>query len=270
MKWVTDMKARYEKEAKQKNPKRVIALALTAVLLLGGIGVIAYPHAEQYLFAQQAKKDYEVFLETRQELTFDPASGSDTDIQQYPELYKLMQEYNEQLSITGQAGLTDPWAYEQTSFDLSEYGLEEDIIGYIEIPKIDVVLPIYLGASPDNMTKGAAHLSETSLPIGGGDTNSVICAHRNYSKAAQFTRLPELEPGDEVIVTNLWYSMIYRVTGTAMILDDDIDSLKIQDGKDMLSLFTCYYNGDRKDRFVAFCERADEQDAQYDDASERA
>ncbi len=249
------MKTRREKETKQKNPKRVIALALTAVLLLAGVGVIVYPHAERYLFARQAKQDYTAFLETRPEWSFGSAFGSAGDTQQYPELYRMMQEYNAQLAATGQAGLTDPWAYEQASFDLSEYGLEEDIIGYIEIPKIDVVLPIYLGASPDNMTKGAAHLSQTSLPIGGEDTGCVICAHRNYSKAAQFTRLVELEADDEVIVTNLWYSMTYRVTDTTTILDDDIDSLKIQDGKDMLSLFTCYYNGDRKDRFVAFCER---------------
>ncbi len=250
------MKAMHEREKKQNNPKRVAVLILAAVLLIGGIGAIAYPHAEQYLYVRQVDKDYEVFKETKQEMPFDTVSGSVGDIQKYPELYRLMQSYNEQLAITGQAALTDPWAYEQASFDLGEYGFEEDIIGYIEIPKIDVVLPIYLGASPGNMTKGAAHLSNTSLPIGGEDTGCVICAHRNYSKAAQFTRLVELTAGDEVIVTNLWYSMTYRVTGTATILDDDIDSLKIQDGKDMLSLFTCYYNGNRKDRFVAFCERA--------------
>ena len=166
-----------------------------------------------------------------------------------------MQEYNERIYENGQSELTDPWAYEQSSFRLDEYGFEENIIGYIEIPSIEVVLPIYLGASNANMAKGAAHLSQTSLPIGGMNCNSVICAHRSYSTATMFNRLVELKEGDEIIVTNLWYRITYKVTATATILSDEADKLKIQDGKDMLTLFTCYYQQNRKDRFVVYCER---------------
>ncbi len=280
------MKARHEKEknprhasglpCQSRSARRGIALALAVLLLLAGIGVILYPHAEQYLYARQIRNDFGVFTaERRQEQSAaarpetiqDPSDRSESSsqaeagpagyIDEFPELYERMLAYNEQLAESGQSALTDLGAYEQASFDLSEYGFDENIIGYIEIPKIDVLLPIYLGANTENLKKGAAHLSQTSLPIGGVDTGCVICAHRNYSKAAQFTRLVELEAGDEVIITNLWQTMIYRVTGTDTILDSDAQSLKIQDGKDMLSLFTCYYNGDRKDRFVAFCERAD-------------
>ena len=70
-----------------------------------------------------------------------------------------------------------------------------------------------------------------------------------------FKYLVDVEEGDMVYLSNLWYTMSYKVTGTAAILDDDMDKLKIQEGRDLLSLFTCYYQGGRKDRFVVFCER---------------
>lgn len=175
---------------------------------------------------------------------------------QYPELYRQMQAYNENLVLSAQANLNTKLAYEQPSFELSEYGVKDDTAAYIEIPAVGVVLPVYLGAGEENMKRGAVHLSETSLPLGGANTNCVIAAHRNYPNAELFTDLVDVEPGDEVIITNLWTTLTYRVVETATIYEDEVDKLLIQDGKDMLSLFTCTYTGERRDRFVVYCERA--------------
>lgn len=222
-----------------KQKTRLILRIISAILIVSGIGVIIYPHIMQSIYDRQTELNYEKF------------------IAQYPydDLYRDMVLYNEKIFDEGQVNLTDPWAYEQASFNLAEYGFDENIIGYISIPKIDVLLPIYLGASNENMQKGATHLSQTSLPIGGDNTNCVICGHRGYWGAEMFKHLVDMQLGDEVIVTNLWYSMKYIVADTMTIRDNELDNLKIQNGKDLLTLFTCYYQFGRKDRFVVICER---------------
>ena len=63
----------------------------------------------------------------------------------YPELYEAMRQYNENIYANGQSGLTDAWAYQQPSFDLTAYGIEDGVIGVINIPAMDIELPIYLG-----------------------------------------------------------------------------------------------------------------------------
>lgn len=237
-----------------KQKTRLILRIISVILLVSGIGVIIYPHIMQSIYDKQAESDYEEFIaQTEETVIIDDSPGTDFP---HSDLYNAMVAYNEKIFAEGQVNLTDPWSYEQASFNLDEYGFDENVIGYISIPKIDVLLPIYLGASNENMQKGATHLSQTSLPIGGENTNSVICGHRGYWGAKMFKHLVDLEPGDEVIVTNLWHSMTYIVAETTTIRDNELDNLKIQSGKDMLTLFTCYYQSGRKDRFVVFCERS--------------
>lgn len=247
----------------KKNRSRKILIWIAGFLLVCGISVLVYPHILRWLYDQQTHEDYYEFAK---KLPTHPDQEAEQGKENYPdegnipyeELYRQMQEYNKRIYENRQAELTDPWAYEQPSFNLTEYGFDENIIGYLEIPKLDLVLPIYLGASHENMEKGVVHLSQTSLPIGGENTNCVIAGHRGYYGAQMFQRLVELVPGDEVDVTNFWQTMTYQVTDTSTILSDEIDMVKIQEGRDMLSLFTCYYQQDRKDRFVAYCERSRE------------
>ncbi len=233
--------------------KSKLVRLLTAILIVAGIGVIAYPYTLQHKYTQQATQDYKSFVKKISQAPIVHAGQEQK--QEQDELYLQMLQYNNRLYENGQSELTDPWAYEQASFNLTEYGFDENVIGFIEIPKIEVVLPIYLGASTENMKKGAVHLSQTSLPIGGANTNSVIAGHRGYYGAVFFKYLVELKEGDEVIVTNLWESLKYEVTQTTTILDTEADKLKIKQGADMLSLFTCINQFGRKDRFVAYCQR---------------
>ena len=87
------------------------------------------------------------------------------------ELFNKMQSYNENIFNEGQQKLLDPFSYELPSFDLLELGFKDNIIGYLTIPKMEIEIPIYLGATQENMKKGAGHLSETSFPIGVNNTN---------------------------------------------------------------------------------------------------
>lgn len=139
---------------------------------------------------------------------------------------------------------------------LGRYGLEEEVFGIITIPALDLEMPLYLGATSAHMAKGAAHLSQTSLPIGGNNTNCVIAGHRVWNGAAYFRNVTVLQSGDTVIITNLWETLTYTVTATDIIEPYEVEKILIQEGKDMLTLLTCHpYASGGKQRHVIYCER---------------
>ena len=174
----------------------------------------------------------------------------------YTELLELMQAYNEQIWEEGQSGLVDAWSYEQAAVDLSGYGIEDGVIGYITIPAMDSEMPIYLGATEENMSKGVVNLGETSLPIGGENTNCVLAAHRGYSGIAFWREIEKIELVDYVYITNLWETLTYQVCGIEIIDPDEMDKVLIQEGRDMVTLVTCHpYRGHGAYRYVVYCER---------------
>ena len=178
----------------------------------------------------------------------------------YPELYQKMQQYNKDLYQNGQS-ITDVWSYSDQPFDLSAFGLtiQDAVIGYIEIPDMKIRLPLMLGASQANLEKGAAILSQTSMPIGGENTNCVIAGHRGWEGSAYFQYIENLKIGSKVYITNPWQTLVYECTGTKVIDPKDASSILIQKGKDMVTLFTChpYVLGGGPYRYLAFCERVD-------------
>ena len=120
---------------------------------------------------------------------------------------------------------------------------------------MDIELPILLGANKLNMREGAAHLTGTSYPIGGRDTNCVLAAHRAYSKAPMFRDIQKLQIGDDVIIRNFRETLIYKVVEQRIISPTDGDQLLIQEGRDLVTLVTCHPYGSDKQRYVVFCER---------------
>lgn len=112
---------------------------------------------------------------------------------------------------------TDTWTNTATAVsdkneqvDMSFYGIEDNIIGFLEIPDLDLELPILLGANSENLAKGAAHLTETSYPIGGENTNCVIAAHRGYYQTEMFRNLDKLEIGDVIYIENFRETLTYE------------------------------------------------------------
>ena len=136
----------------------------------------------------------------------------------FSELLSDMEYYNQRIAAEKQCCLTGPEVYEQAALHLEDYGIDAHTpVGTLSIPAIALELPIYLGASRENMTRGAAVLGQTSLPIGGEDTNCVLAGHRGYRGIPYFRNLDRLEPGDEVILTNLWCVLRYRVVSARVI-----------------------------------------------------
>lgn len=181
----------------------------------------------------------------------------------YQSLYDEMVKYNQDLSDNGQ-DIVDAWSYEQQPFDLSNndlIGEEVPVVGYIDIPDMQIRLPLMLGASPENLEKGAAVLSETSMPIGGDNTNCVIAGHRGWEGSAYFQYVENMKHGSKVYITNPWETLVYECTDIKVIYPDDVGSILIQPGKDMITLFTChpYRLGGGPYRYLVFCERVDTQ-----------
>lgn len=163
--------------------------------------------------------------------------------QRIGEELKEAQEYNDYLRL-GSVVITDPFV------EGPDYPLEEKydeildvggngVMGYIDIPKIDVYMAIYHTTDDEVMQKGVGHLPQTSLPIGGQGTHAVLSSHSGLKKAKLFSDLDELEIGDEFYIHVLDDVLAYEVNQIKTVLPDDIDDLKINDNKDYVTLLTC-------------------------------
>lgn len=173
----------------------------------------------------------------------------------YDDLYNDVVAYNEKMYKQGQTGLRDVFDYEVPSFDLSDYGVSDDVFGAISIPKINVILPLYLGATYRHMADGFAQMSHTSIPIGGENTNAVIACHRGWNRMAYLRDVEMIELGDSVYVHNLWEDLEYKVVDIYVIEPDDLSILTIQEGRDLITLFTCHPYAVSTHRYVVVCER---------------
>lgn len=238
--------------------------ALILILYLAGVGVFAIPdlyHLANNLANRQVYREFEENARKASEekggtgAPDENPSDAGTDEEIFTQLYEQMTAYNENIFANHQADLSDPWSYEQSSFDLTEYGIEDNVAAVIEIPRMDVELPVYLGATRKNMERGAVQLGQTSLPVGGVNTNCVIAAHRGYRGIPMFRDIEALRPGDEVIVHNFWETLTYEVSEIQVIYPSDIDKVLIRPGEDMVTLLTCHPYTQHTRRYAVFCTR---------------
>ena len=258
---------RGQHSAARKGIAKNIAITLIALVFLGGLIAALYPVVTGITHEVESHKAVEEFFHI---LPVDLPEHTEAPLQSdsadkplpFPELLTAMQAYNERIYAEGQSGLIDAWSYTDPSFDLTDYGIADDVIGVLSIPSINLEMPIYLGATDDHMARGAAQLSQTSLPIGGENTNCVIAGHRGWRGAPYFLNLDKVSVGDEVTVINLWETLTYRVCEIRIIEPNDIEAILIQPGRDMLTLFTCHpYASGGRFRLVVYAERVTEESA---------
>ena len=250
--------------------KRKLLIALAALLLLGGIGVLLYPSFKTALFRQAEKgtiRQFEQYRSTAPVTTVEPPVPDDPENSEeappaveerpFPELWEACVSYNELLVQTQQERFSSD-AWKKASIVLSDYGWEQEIFGYLSIPSANIEAPLYLGGSMTNLNKGAAILGQTSMPIGGASTNCVIAGHRTWNGIMHpFVGLEKVEVGDLLYLTNPWETLTYRVVGKEIIYPDNSDKVRIQEGRDLISIFTCTYPNTR--RVLVTCERIIEE-----------
>lgn len=134
------------------------------------------------------------------------------------------------------------------------------IMGSLQIPKINVDLPIYHGTSEEVLSIGAGHLQDSSLPVGGENTRCILTGHRGLPSSKLFTRLDEIEEGDFFFIQVCNMTLAYQVCEIAVIRPEEIDSLDIKAERDLVSLVTCTPYGINSHRLVVTGERIDYQE----------
>lgn len=141
----------------------------------------------------------------------------------------------------------------------------DGVMGYLEIPKIDVYLPIYHGTSEEVLEKGAGHLEVTSLPVGGSNRHSVISAHRGLPSAELFTRLDEMEVGDLFYIKILDETLAYKVDRIDVIKPEDLEFIQAEADKDLVTLLTCTPYAENTHRLLVRGSRTDYKEAKETD-----
>lgn len=207
-----------------KKRKRLIYL-VPILLLLIGIGLIAYPLISNRLAENRQSAVQVQYNETVETL----------DDMKLLEALKAAQAYNESLyriQIGQEETVVTPY---DDLLNLSGNG----VMGYVEIPDIDITLPIYHGVSEESLAKGAGHLPETSLPIGGESTHAVISAHSGMASARMFTDLEQLKEGDVFFLHVLNDTLAYEIDQILTVLPSDTEAIQIVPGEDYVTLLTC-------------------------------
>ena len=225
---------------------RRTSFVLAVLLAVAGARIMLWPVFTGYRLQANTDEAVQSFLEERK------------PEQQCPELLAALQEYNRQLYAEKQCDLVDLEACEEPAADLVAYGIEDEIIGVLEIPAMELTMPVYLGASDTHLAAGAAVLGNTSVPIGGDSTNCVIAGHRGWKGADYFRHIDRLQVGDTVTLTNLWETLTYTVADIQVIQPHEVDKIKIQSDRDLLTLLTCHpYASGGRQRYVVCCERTE-------------
>ena len=206
--------------------RRKITVFLLVIVLLTGAGIMLYPSVSGWInyYKQTKVIDYSQAVEsvddTSRQLAWDAAA-----------------EYNSRFLLIGQSFTLSGEDKEEYN-SLLNYG-GDGAMGYIDIPKIKISLPIYHGTSDEILKKGVGHLEGSSLPVGGESTHCVLSGHRGLPSAKLFTDLNELEIGDRFTLTVLGRELVYEVDQILTVLPEETDPLLIVEGEDYCTLVTC-------------------------------
>ena len=153
---------------------KIVLLVLMALLAIAGLFVTFKPLMERASRQKQVDEANDSFIQQLEQIQ--SVKDAEPEATPYAQLREQIEQYNTWLYEGKQIALTNAAAYEQPAFILTQYGLQDETFGIIYIPKLEVTLPLYLGANDENMANGVAVLGQTSIPIGGVNTNAVIAA----------------------------------------------------------------------------------------------
>ena len=253
---------------------KIIAIIFAVCLYIASTIAILLPYCKIEFPDKNAKQTASVFIQTTKEtriaynkISTENAAAPNVSFEEYvynnkstiphSDLLLDMLSYNEQIRQEHQAGLSDAFSYASECFELSSYGLENEVVATVEIPALNSTLPLYLGASSQHLNVGLAQLTETSMPIGGLNTNCVVAGHRGWNNGKYLKDIENIKVGDIITVTNIWYEMKYQVCEIRIIDKSDVEQILIENGRDLFTLMTChpYGTGGRYYRYLVICER---------------
>ena len=207
--------------------KKHLSTALLLLVLLAGVALLLYPTASDYWNSFHQSRAIAGYAE----------SVSGLNAVDYEHIWRSAREYNARL-------LERANPFRVLEEDEADYNGElnvgnNGIMGYIEIPGIEVSLPIYHGTSDGVLQVAVGHLQGSSLPVGGSSTHCVLSGHRGLPSAKLFTNLDQLAEGDIFMLRILNETLTYEVDQIHIVLPDEMGDLVVQEGQDHCTLITC-------------------------------
>lgn len=215
------------------------------IIFLAGLSLLLYPFvANQWNNYRQKQliSGYEQVVSEKE-----AAEGID-----YDEERKKAEDYNEALLP---CVLPDSFALAESSGVDPVYMntlniAGDEMMGSVEIPKINIKIPIYHTTEEEVLNKGAGHLEGSSLPVGGANTHAVISAHRGLPSASLFTDLDQMKVGDHFLLHVLDETLCYEVDKISVVKPEDTSALAVEDGQDLVTLLTCTPYGVNTERLL--------------------
>ncbi|OLR55076.1 class C sortase [Hornefia porci] len=218
----------------KKKKNGLLARLLVVILFCAGISFLAYPvisnmHNQWQNAQHQAEYDRVIKAQSANE---------SRKLWKNAQAYNEEHTYNTSVDIFGEnkkAADTDRYQYRKM---LNPTG--DGMMGYIEIPKINIMLSVFHGTSNEVLEKGVGHLAGTSLPVGGDNSHCVLAAHRGLPSAKLFTDLDQIEKGDKFYLHMIDHTLAYQIDQIKIIKPKQLeDELAIISGDDLVTLLTC-------------------------------
>lgn len=228
----------------KKNKKTTILLFL---VLFAGLSLLLYPSVSDYWNSFRQTRAIAAYIENVAEL----------DDDSYDELWREAQEYNVSLSRSDSRFFPREEEEEVYKELLNVAG--NGIMGYVEIPSIDVSLPVYHGTDDEILQVAVGHIEGSSLPVGGEGTHSVISGHRGLPSAKLFTDVDQMTEGDVFMLHVLDETLTYQVEQIHIVEPEDLSFLEIREGEDWCTLITCTPYGVNSHRLLVQGRRIENQ-----------
>lgn len=237
------------------NVKKLLHIAAYTVLALFGIGLTIYPALSNWLYESRQDGVIESYQAAVKEASTDTTKEA---------ALEAARQYNEQL-LSKSVVLSDPF-HAVSGSDAGSTAERMDIAGtgviaYVEIPVIDVYLPIYYGTTEQELETGVGMLECSSLPVGGDGTHTILCGHSGLSSARIFTDLPSVVAGDVFFIHVLDETLAYQVDQIVTVLPEDLSQINIDPDMDYCTLLTCTPYGINTHRLLVRGTRIDYQEA---------
>jgi len=224
--------------------KKKAILCIVGILLVS-IGYTLYPVLLRRSFERYVDETIQQFYESIEALREEYRQAAIANPHNPGNIYDPMERlhhrcivFNWNMYFDSQIHLYDPFNFYHVNFNLQQLGQDMDMVGYITIPTISLRLPVFLGTSHQNLNRGAAHLTHSSLPVGGQSSNAIIVAHRRVNHAPMFRDIGDLTLGDEITVTHFYGEIVYEVVEIRIISPQDVGTLTVQSDRNIITLLT--------------------------------
>ena len=233
-----------------------------ALFFLAGLGVTLYPVFSDWYISRHQGQVVDNYDKKAAEMSQKEINDA----------LEKARKYNREL--LGNVVLTDPFDPDAVKKQNEDYDnllniAGDGVMGSVEIPSIDVYLPIYHGTDSESLEKGAGHLENSSLPVGGKGTHSIISAHTGLPSAKMFDNLTEVKEGDVFYIHVLNRTLAYEVDQIKVVLPENVSDLLIDKNKDYVTLVTCTPYGINSHRLLVRGTRIQYTEAKKKDNSKK-